>query len=132
MPNLRRTAVQILVGLCCAIVLPACGGSQSQTSVYPGLDEESRMSVLNAQGRQKAMGDQIESIKQKDNALDLCFEMCNRGKESCVLSDEMCQYSRKFPNEIALVATCSYSRELCRRHKQRVPRQCNCIWEAGS
>ncbi len=126
---LVRTAGAFLVFA--AAMVGACSGGETTSEVYPELDEKSRMSVLAAQQRQRAMGTQIDSIAGKDNALDFCFEMCNRGGESCDLSKELCTYSRKFPNAVALVATCRFSREQCRRHRKKVPRQCNCIWDEG-
>jgi hypothetical protein len=133
MLNANRTPWLIAAaGLLVLVVAGGCGGPDRSQSVFPSLDEKSRMSVLEAQDRQRAMGVQIESIRTRDNALDLCFEMCHRGQESCDLSQELCQYSKKFPRAVALVATCRYSREQCRRHRKNVPRQCNCIWEEGS
>ena len=137
MPKARHTGALTTgaLAICClfaATLLSGCGGSDKSAGVYPELDEKSRMAVLKAQDRQKAMGVQIDSIRGKDNALDFCFEMCNRGQESCDLSRELCQYSSKFSEAVALVATCRFSREQCRRHKKKVPRQCNCIWDEGS
>lgn len=132
MAKARPRAVSTLCSLLVALFVMGCSGSSKNDSVYPELDEKSRMSVLKAQDRQKAMGVQIDSIRGKDNALDFCFEMCNRGQESCDLSQELCQYSAKFTEAVALVATCRFSREQCRRHRKKVPRQCNCIWDEGS
>lgn len=128
----RMWATPLVVTLFVAGALSACGGSDTKNTVYPELDEKSRIAVLAAQDRQKAMGVQIDQLKTGDNAQDFCFEMCNRGNESCSLSTELCQYSTKFPQAVALVATCRFSREQCRRHKNKVPRQCNCIWDEGS
>ena len=128
----RRRAIVIVLLATATAAMSACSGGDKSASVYPELDDEARLAVLKAQDRQKAMGVQIDSIKQKDNALDFCFEMCNRGQESCTLSKELCQYSAKYAEAVALIATCRFSREQCRRHKKKVPRQCNCIWEEGS
>ncbi|GEM_PF-3547550 len=121
-------AVVALITVALLLTATSCGGPE-KGQVYPELDEQSRMSVLKAQDRQRAMGVQIQSIASKDSALDFCFEMCNRAGESCNLSNELCQYSKKFSEAVALVATCRFSREQCRRHRSKVPRQCNCIWD---
>lgn len=125
----RRHIASVIGVSLLAMSVAGCSGPEIDSEVFPELDDESRLSVFKAQDRQKAMGVQIDSIKQKDNALEFCFEMCNRGQESCNLGAELCQYSKKFPEAIALIATCRFSREQCRRHKKKVPRQCNCIWE---
>lgn len=115
-----------------ALSVSACSGSGSSQDEFPELDVEAREAVQTAKSKQRAMGIQIDSYKTRDNAADFCFEMCNRGRESCNLSMELCQYSAKYPDAVALVATCRFSREQCRRHKMKVPRQCNCVWEEGT
>lgn len=124
------TAAAVMAAACLAAgLLVGCSGAGDTQDVYPSLTEKDRMTVLAAQQKQRSMGTQIESIVHKDNALDFCHEMCRRGTDSCDLSKELCVYSAKYETAVALLATCRYSREQCRRHRKRVPRQCNCDWD---
>lgn len=111
------------------VVLLAAAACSSATGKDEGLDDvkdQDRMTVDVATNRQMQIGYQIQSVAASDNALDLCFEMCNRSSESCHLATSVCNVAKGYPGVSALSARCDVTRERCRVHRTKVPRQCPC------
>jgi len=102
------------------------GGVENQSTQLDEMKEEDRLAVEVATSNQMQIGYQIASVASSENALDLCFEMCNRSSESCHLSASVCNVAKQYPNVIALKARCDVTRERCRVHRTKVPRQCPC------
>lgn len=121
-----RTAAFIIVGTALALVLTGCGGSGSATEDMPNVPDKDRTAVQVASSRQLQIGYQLLAVASQDDALDFCHEMCSRSGESCALSVSLCNYSTTYPEVVALNAKCRVSRERCRQHRARIPRQCAC------
>lgn len=109
-----------------AVSLAACSGHQEGALAMGKISEQDRLAVDVATNRQMQIGYQISSVASQENALDLCFEMCNRSSESCHLSASVCNVSKRYPKTPALDARCDVTRERCRVHRTQVPRQCPC------
>lgn len=88
--------------------------------------EKDRLAIDVATNRQMQIGYQISSVATSENAMDLCFEMCNRSSESCHLSASVCNVAKRYPKVPAIDARCNVTRERCRVHRTQVPRQCPC------
>ncbi|HAN32584.1 MAG TPA: hypothetical protein DCQ06_13390 [Myxococcales bacterium] len=103
-----------------------CSGAEQQIHHLLGVEDQDKAAIQVATSRQLQLGYQISSVAAQDDALDFCHEMCTRSAESCGLSDDLCAYSRAYPDVGALVARCRVSRERCKEHRRKVPRQCIC------
>ena len=123
-----RLARGIGVALCWSALTwaVACAGDSVGLVQEPSIKEADRLEVDIATNRQMQIGYQIASVSQADNPLDLCFEMCNRSAESCHLSANVCNVAKRYPRVMALEARCDVTRERCRVHRTKVPRQCVC------
>ncbi len=114
--------IPVLFGL----LLSGCSGDKDGDVGISAVAEQDRLTVDVATNRQMQIGFQIASVAASDNAVDLCFEMCNRSSESCHLSASVCNVSKRYPAVPALNARCDVTRERCRSHRSQVPRQCPC------
>lgn len=119
-----RALVAALAGV--AALSGGCSSSSARAEGFEEVGEEDRLTVDVATNRQMQIGYQIQSVSASDNALDLCFEMCNRSSESCHLANSVCNISKRYPKVAALSARCDVTRERCRTHRTKVPRQCPC------
>ncbi len=123
----RIHGVGWLVGVAsAAIAVSGCSSAGARAEGFGEVSEEDRLTVDVATNRQMQIGYQIQSVSTSDNALDLCFEMCNRSSESCHLANSVCNISKRYPAVSALSARCDVTRERCRSHRTKVPRQCPC------
>lgn len=116
-------------GFMCLLLVAAsvgCSGGETRMHHLLGVEDKDKTAIEVATTRQLQLGYQISSVAAQDDALDFCHEMCTRSAESCGLSDDLCAYSRAYPDVGALVARCRVSRERCKEHRRRVPRQCIC------
>ena len=104
----------------------ACSSPTARTEGFDDVGDQDRLTVDVATNRQMQIGYQIQSVAISDNALELCFEMCNRSSESCHLSASVCNIAKRYPAVSALSARCDVTRERCRVHRTKVPRQCPC------
>jgi hypothetical protein len=120
--SLRRFLA--LIAAC--IGASACSSAGARAEGFDDVSEEDRLTVDVATNRQMQIGYQIQSVSSSDNALDLCFEMCNRSSESCHLANSVCNISKRYSSVTALSARCDVTRERCRTHRTKVPRQCPC------
>ena len=109
-----------------SLTLASCSGDETTSTALNDVDENDRLKVDVATNRQMQIGYQIASVAASENALDLCFEMCNRSSESCFLAADVCNVAKRYPNVVALKARCDVTRERCRVHRTKVPRQCPC------
>lgn len=132
-PTMHAQPSQRLYGyfrrvLCALTLTPllACSTPSTRAEGFDDIGEQDRMVVDVATNQQMQIGYQIQSVAASDNALDLCFEMCNRSSESCHLSARVCNIAKRYPNVAALSARCDVTRERCRVHRSKVPRQCPC------
>jgi hypothetical protein len=91
-----------------------------------GLSEKEATLVNELTSRQMQIGYQIASTSSRDNALELCFEMCGRSFESCQLSTQVCAVAANHDRNAPLAARCDVTRERCRTHRTKIPRQCSC------
>ena len=107
-------------------VVGGCSAPDTRIDGLLGLDEKDRSAIQIATSRQLQLGYQISSVASKDDALDFCHEMCSRSVESCNLSEDLCAYSRAYPEVASLIGRCRVARERCRDHRRRLPRQCVC------
>ncbi len=115
-------SLTLLIAVTCA----ACSGGDAQSDELPDLSDDDRTAVQVATSRQLQIGYQILAVASQDDALDFCHEMCNRAIESCALSMRLCDFSKQYPETVSLSARCRVSRERCRQHQSRIPRQCAC------
>ena len=116
----------LIVLLTAAAAAQSCSSAGARAEGFAEVSEEDRLAVDVATNRQKQIGYQIESVSTSDNALELCFEMCNRSSESCHLANTVCNISKRYVSVTALSARCDVTRERCRSHRTKVPRQCPC------
>ncbi|MFZ4579932.1 MAG: hypothetical protein ACOYOB_16200 [Myxococcota bacterium] len=105
--------------------LAGCSGHK-QTEKLEGVTDGDRREVDVATNRQIQIGFQIASVAAQENAMDLCFEMCAHSVESCVLASNVCNVAKRYPDTKPLKARCDVTRERCRVHRTKVPRQCPC------
>ena len=125
-PRQFRVAASCAGLFACCAGLFACSGESTKADLLDDLEDRDRVTVEVATNRQMQIGYQIASVANSENALDLCFEMCNRSSESCHLSADVCNVSKRYPKVMALKARCDVTRERCRVHRTKVPRQCPC------
>ncbi len=109
-----------------ALAIVGCSSPGARAEGFDDVSDEDRLTVDVATNRQMQIGYQIQSVSVSDNALDLCFEMCNRSSESCHLANSVCNIAKRYPKVAALSARCDVTRERCRSHRTKVPRQCPC------
>ena len=121
--GLPTAALLMLIGLANG----GCSAPDTRIDGLLGVDERDRTAIQVATSRQLQIGYQISSVAAKDDALDFCHEMCGRSSERCVISEDLCAYSRAYPEVAALIGRCRVSRERCRDHRRRIPRQCVCM-----
>lgn len=122
----RAYALVGLAGLALAAVgLSACSGDDERP-LLSDLNERDRLAVEVATSEQVNLGRQIDSVSQFDNAYELCFEICRRSKDSCLLSRKICDIGVKYPKSAEVAGRCAVSRERCRTHRTKVPRVCTC------
>ena len=131
LPDFLRTSGMtrnLAVLLCVGASLPSlsCSSQAAKAEGFDEVTEQDRLTVDVATNRQMQIGYQIQSVAASDNALDLCFEMCNRSSESCHLATSVCNIAKHYPAVSALAARCDVTRERCRVHRTKVPRQCPC------
>lgn len=122
----RLPLLAALVAWCALLGTVACAGESVNLAGIQEIKEPDRLAVDIATNRQMQIGYQIASVSQQDNPLDLCFEMCGRSSESCKLSANVCNVAKRYPHVMALEARCDVTRERCRVHRTKVPRQCVC------
>ncbi len=118
--------LKVLITACLTVLFASCGGGDTRRDELPDLSYKDRTAVQVATSRQLQIGYQILAVASQDDALDFCHEMCNRAIESCDLSINLCDFSKEYPETISLSARCRVSRERCRQHISRIPRQCAC------
>jgi hypothetical protein len=123
--SITMVSICLAIVFSCLAVLSGCSGDQ-QTGDLHGLSERDRVAVEVATTEQINLGRQIESASQLDNAYEVCFEMCKRSKDSCMLSNKVCGISTKYPPATELAARCDVTRERCRIHRTMIPRICTC------
>ncbi len=114
----------ISIGFCAFVT--ACSTGSTANVGFDEVSEQDRLTVEVATTRQSNISYQITSVATSENALDLCFEMCNWSSESCYLSNNVCNISKRYPKVKALQARCDVTRERCRVYRTKVPRQCPC------
>jgi len=119
-------AAAVLLCWCLLVLAAACASDSVGLAQIREIKDADRLEVDIATNRQMQIGYQIASVSQTDNPLDLCFEMCNRSSESCHLSANVCNVAKRYPRVMALEARCDVTRERCRVHRNKVPRQCVC------
>jgi hypothetical protein len=112
--------------LALALVVAACSGSSKQLDELEGVSEEDRMAIRIASTEQLQVGYRIDSIAGRDDAAELCHELCHDAARSCSLGEEVCGYAAKYPQVLGLQTKCRASRDRCRSQGARVPRQCLC------
>ncbi|MBM4342024.1 MAG: hypothetical protein FJ100_01405 [Deltaproteobacteria bacterium] len=123
----------VFVGwVCCVCVSAACSGSPEIVDRLGDLPEEEQVRIDEYTSRQMQLGYQIASTASQDDALLLCYEMCNRSAESCILSNKVCDAAAARPGNGPLGARCDVTRERCRVHRTKVPRQCPCDFSASA
>lgn len=125
---LRRCAGSVAplgLGLLLAAGATACSGDDEGV-LLADLNERDRLAVEVATSEQVNLGRQIESVSQFENAYELCFEICRRAKDSCLLSRKICDVGVKYPRSAEVAGRCDVSRERCRTHRTKVPRVCTC------
>jgi hypothetical protein len=88
--------------------MAACSGDGEMVDRLGGLDQD------------------ITSTASTDNSLEFCFQMCNQSGQSCELASKVCDISADYPSNGPLAARCEVTRERCRTHRTKVPRQCVC------
>ena len=107
-------------------VLSACSSQPEVIDRLGDLPEQEQVRIDEYTSRQMQLGYQIASTASQDDALLLCYEMCNRSAESCILSNKVCDAAAEHPQNGPLGARCDVTRERCRVHRTKVPRQCPC------
>ena len=122
----KSTFVAVAVAALAFAGLIACSGNSAATAGLDDVSEQDRLTVEVATTRQANISYQIMSVASSENSLDLCFEMCNWSSESCYLSNNVCNISKRYPKVTALQARCDVTRERCRVYRTKVPRQCPC------
>lgn len=106
--------------------LAGCSGDGQMVDRLGGLDTETADRVNIYTTQQMQLGYQIVSTASMDNGLEFCFQMCNQSFESCALAGKVCDISTEYPSNGPLAARCEVTRERCRTHRTKVPRQCVC------
>lgn len=126
--TLPARAVQFAVPVAIALAgLSAAGCSGSdRVDGMGGLNEADTQKVLAYMSDQLQIAHQIAAMASQDNALDMCFEMCHRAAQSCVLSGKVCDIAADHPGNQPLAGRCDVTRERCRSYRTKVPRQCTC------
>ena len=127
----RQLLVHTLV-LASAAVASGCSGNSDVVDRLGDLAQEDQSLVNEYTVQQRNLGYQIQSTAAQDDALELCYEMCNRSAQSCILSSKVCDLSATHPKNEPLGARCDVTRERCRDHRKKVPRQCPCDVSAGT
>jgi len=117
---------KVLLATFLSLLFVSCSGGDTRYDELPDLSDDDRTAVQVASSRQLQIGYQILAVASQDDALDFCHEMCNRAIESCDLSTNLCDFSKQYPETVSLSARCRVSRERCRQHLSRIPRQCAC------
>lgn len=129
-PSLVGALVPVLLGGVAlaglGLATTGCSGGKEGESQMKEVSEKDRLAIDVATNRQMQIGYQIASVAASENALDLCFEMCNRSSESCHLSATVCNVAKRYSKVPAVDARCNVTRERCRVHRTQVPRQCPC------
>lgn len=119
-------AVRAAISIALCGFASACSTGSNTNAGFDEVSEQDRLTVEVATTRQSNISYQITSVATSENALDLCFEMCNWSSESCYLSNNVCNISKRYPKVKALQARCDVTRERCRVYRTKVPRQCPC------
>ncbi len=123
MPTSMRLSFLALV---LTTAVAACSASSAQVDELEGVSEADRRAIRIASTEQLQVGYRIDSIACRDDATDLCHELCHDAALSCTLGEEVCGYAAKYPNVLGLQTKCRASRDRCRNQGTRVPRQCLC------
>lgn len=108
-----------------AVAALGCSGPDTVDRIGD-LDEQDAALVLAYMSDQLQVAHQIAAIASQDNALEMCFEMCNRSSQACVLSGRVCDIAAAHPRNQPLAGRCDVTRERCRSYRTKVPRQCTC------
>lgn len=116
----------LAVGALALASLSGCSGDAQMVDRLGGLDSETAERVNIFTTQQMQLGYQIVSTASMDNGLEFCFQMCNQSFESCALAGKVCDISTEHPSNGPLAARCEVTRERCRTHRTKVPRQCVC------
>ncbi len=103
----------------------SCSGTD-RVDGMGGLNEAETDKVLAYMSDQLQIAHQIAAMASQDNALDMCFEMCHRAAQSCVLSGKVCSIAASHTDNQPLAGRCDVTRERCRSYRTKVPRQCTC------
>lgn len=106
--------------------MAACSGDGEMVDRLGGLDQDIATKVNIYTTQQMQLGYQITSTASTDNSLEFCFQMCNQSGQSCELASKVCDISADYPSNGPLAARCEVTRERCRTHRTKVPRQCVC------
>ncbi len=122
----------VLAWAWCAWAVSACSGGPEIVDRLGDLPEDEQIRIDEYTSRQMQLGYQIASTASQDDALLLCYEMCNRSAESCILSNKVCDAAAARPANGPLGARCDVTRERCRVHRTKVPRQCPCDFSASA
>lgn len=122
----RAAAPSLVASGLAFAALSGCSGDGEMVDRLGGLDSEvaDRVNIYTTQ--QMQLGYQIVSTASTDNSLEFCFQMCNQSVESCALAGKVCDISTEYPSNGPLAARCEVTRERCRTHRTKVPRQCVC------
>lgn len=120
--RLARVAAPVAIALA---GLAGCSGTD-RVDGMGGLNEADTQKVLAYMSDQLQIAHQIAAMASQDNALEMCFEMCHRAAQSCVLSGKVCDISADHPDNQPLAGRCDVTRERCRSYRTKVPRQCTC------
>lgn len=126
MPSPSPRFCSIAVAALAAWSLAACSGDGEMVDRLGGLDQDVADKVNIYTTQQMQLGYQIASTASTDNCLEFCFQMCGQSAQSCELASKVCDISSDFPANGPLAARCEVTRERCRTHRTKVPRQCVC------
>lgn len=122
LPRFCSTALAVLA----TVGMVACSGDGEMVDRLGGLDRDVATKVNIYTTQQMQLGYQIASTASTDNSLEFCFQMCSQSAQSCELASKVCDISADYPGNGPLAARCEVTRERCRTHRTKVPRQCVC------
>jgi len=102
-----------------AVAVVACSGGPEVVDRLGDLPDDVQTRVNEYTVLQMNLGYQIASTAAQDDALELCYEMCNRSAQSCILSGKVCDVAAANPRNEPLGARCDVTRERCRARRCR-------------
>jgi hypothetical protein len=128
-PTARRRVALALALAAAVCLLAGCGGTDRRTGVveeWGSMPPEKQDELLLAISDQKQMGYQVEAMTSREDAQAMCHEICQRVARSCKAAETVCGLSAEFSDVAYASAQCTVSRDRCKAHGAKVPRECAC------